>query len=89
MTSILTQSLFFAPFLGYLTANFSAFDLELTLKSHLKSTFLPFESPYMTFYLTFMDTNSGEIYDLFNVKVMDKNISITEKKKKSFFSDGV
>ena len=68
-----TPSLYLVPFSRYSTSKFSGFELDLwPLKGHLGSkNFIPFESPYMTFYLTSMDTISlsRTVFEIFDFKV--------------------
>ena len=54
----LTLILYLVPFLRYLTSNFfRVWPWPLTSKGHMRSKFfIPFESPYMTSYLTSIDT---------------------------------
>ena len=67
-------SLYLVPFLRYLTSNFLGFDLDLwPSKGHLRSKFvIPFESPYMTSYLTSIDTFSlsRTVFEIFDFKLL-------------------
>ena len=68
-----TPSLYLVPFSRYSTSKFSGFDLDL---SPLKviwgpKKLIPFERPYMTSYLTSMDTISlsRTVFEIFDFKV--------------------
>ena len=76
MTSYLTSitlSFYLVPFSRYSTSKFSVFDLDLwPLRGHLGSKiFPPFESSYMTSYLTSIDTFflSRTFFEIFDFKV--------------------
>ena len=68
-----TTSFYLVPFSRYSTSKFLGFDLDLwPLKGHLGSkNFIPFESSYMTSYLTSMDTISisRTVFEIFDFKV--------------------
>ena len=60
------------PFLRFLTSKFLGFDLDLwPLEVIWGQIFCPFESPYMTSYLTSIDTFSlsRTVYEIFDFKV--------------------
>ena len=66
-----TLSLYLVPFSRYSTSKFLGFDLDFW-PGHLGSTnFLPFERPYMTSYLTSMDTISlsRTVFEKFDFKI--------------------
>ena len=77
MTSYLTSidTFYLVPFLRYLTSKFLGFDLDLwplTFEGPLRSKiYMPFESPYMTFYLTSIDTLSlsRTVFEIFDFRV--------------------
>ena len=79
MTSYLTSidTFYLVPFSRYSTSKFPGFDLDfrvwpLTFKGHLRSKIVsPFESPYMTSYLTYIDTFSlsHTVFEIFGFKV--------------------
>ena len=68
-----TPSLYLVPFSRYSTSKFLEFDLDLwPLKINWgQKKIMPFESPYMTSYLTSMDTISlsRTVFEIFDVKV--------------------
>ena len=68
-----TTSLYLVPFLRYSTSKFLGFlPWPLTPKGHPGSKqFIPFESPYMTSYLTSMDniSLSRTVFEIFDFKV--------------------
>ena len=71
LTSMDTISLSLTVFEIFNFKNFRVWPWPLTPKGHLGSkTFIPFESPYMTSYLTSMDTISLSltVFEIFNFK---------------------
>ena len=68
-----TPSLYLIPFWRYSTSEFLEFDLDLWLLKVVwgPKKFIPFESPYMTSYLTSMDTISlsRTSFEIFDFKV--------------------
>ena len=68
-----TPSLYLVPFSSYSTLKvFRVWPWPLTSKGHLGSKdFIPFESPYMTSYLTSMDTISlsHTVFEIFDCKI--------------------
>ena len=68
-----TSSLYLVPFSRYSTSKFLGFDLDLRpLKGHPGSKkFIPFESPYTTSYLTYMDTISlsRTVFEIFDFEI--------------------
>ena len=69
----LTLSLYLVPFSRYSTSkDFRVWPWPLTFRGHLRSKiFSPFESPYMTSYLTSIDTFSlsRTVFEIFDFKV--------------------
>ena len=69
---LLALSLYLVPFLRYSTSKFLGFDLDLwPLGVTWGQTFSPFESPYITSYLTPIDTISlsRTVFEIFDFKV--------------------
>ena len=68
-----TRSLYLVHFSRYSTSKFSGFDLDLWPLKVIwgKKNVIPFESPYMTCYLTSMDkiSLSRTVFEIFNFKV--------------------
>ena len=68
-----TPSLFLVPFSRYSTSKFLGFDLDLRPLKVIWGTknFIPFERPYVTSYLTSMDTISlsRTVFEIFDFKV--------------------
>ena len=68
-----TPSLYLVPFSRYSTSKFFGFDLDLWPLKVIwgQKKFMPFERPYMTSYLTFMDTISlsRTVFEIFDFKV--------------------
>ena len=73
LTSMDTLSLYLLPFSRYSTSKFSEFDLDLWPPKVIwgQKIFILFESPYMTSYLTSMDTVSLSltVFEIFDFKV--------------------
>ena len=70
---LLTLPLYLVPFSRYSTSKFSQFNLDLwPLKVIWGQKNLPFESPYMTSYLTSMDTISlsRTVFEIFDFEVL-------------------
>ena len=69
----MTISLYLVPFSRYLTSKFSGFDLDLWPLEVTwgQKFFSPFESPYMIYYLTSIDTFSlsRTVFEIFDFKV--------------------
>ena len=70
---LITLSLYLVPFSRYSTSKVSGFDLDLSPLgvAWLQKIFPPFESPYMSSYLTSIDTFSlsRTVFEIFDFKV--------------------
>ena len=68
-----TPSLYLVPFSRYSTSKFVGFDLDLWPLKVIwgQKQIMPFERPYMTSYLTYMDTISlsRTVFEIFDFKV--------------------